>query len=330
MPKFGSVFRYILNINTIWGLMILISFGAAIFQHYTPKTSWIPANQFVAGENKIKIVLKDKDKAEHIAEYRLLYSAGMLTMPEKLPERGKDSQDPYLIGTSAKLESVGITWNAPIYGDYEILLNEGKAGRGKLVKLGRITDAGFKFANAAFELGIGLVGTFVLFLGLMKVGEDAGVVQMFAKILLPVIRFLFPGIPKDHPANGAIVMNMTTSILGLGNAATPFGLKAIEELQKVNPRKDTASDAMCMLVGYNTAGFALLPTTIIAVRKSAGSTDPYGIIGPCLIAGMASTITAIIMVKLLSALPMFSVSYTGEEIAAVQDELARTEEKKEA
>jgi spore maturation protein A len=136
-------------------------------------------------------------------------------------------------------------------------------------------------------------------------------------VFYPIIRFIFPQVPREHPANGAILMNMTTSILGLGNAATPFGLKAMKELQSLNPNPEVATDAQVTLLAYNTAGLALIPTTLLAVRKSAGCSDPFEIIGTCLVTGLVSTITAITMAKLLARLPFFSVRAALAESAAV-------------
>jgi len=132
-------------------------------------------------------------------------------------------------------------------------------------------------------------------------------VQFVARLMRPLIRRLFPDVPPEHPAVGAIIMNFTTAILGLGNAATPFGLKAMTELQSLNKHKHVASDAMVVLLAWNTAGFAIIPTSMLAVRKAAGCANVLEIIGPCMVAGLASTITGLVCAKLLARLPMFSV-----------------------
>ncbi len=315
--KIGAFFRYVLGINTIWGVMILVSFAAAIYQHVTPTKSWIETEYLQEGINKVVINYTAKDEPV-TREFALNYAAGELTLSaEDTKPFSRISPQPWLIRAERREGLVGLVWDTNAYGDYTIEVNGRKADKGKLVTLTRLTDKAFSAAEVAFKLGFGLVSTFVLFLGLMKVGEEAGVVDMVAKALGPIIRLLFPGVPKDSPANGALLMNITTSILGLGNASTPFGLKAIEELQKLNPRKDTATDAMCMMVGYNTAGFALLPTSILAILKSAGTSDPYSIIFPSLVAGMVSTLVAIIMVRTLGMLPVFKVTYTAEELASL-------------
>ncbi|MEO8377583.1 MAG: nucleoside recognition domain-containing protein, partial [Candidatus Sumerlaeota bacterium] len=230
---------------------------------------------------------------------------------------GFDSFDPWI----QEITTDQIVWRSQTYGTYSVDLNGNQiVKKGELVTLERVTDAMFTYAQNGFVIGIGLVAAFVLLLGLMKVGEDAGLVAVFARALSPLLRILFPDVPRDHPASGAIVMNITTSILGLGNASTPMGLKAIAELQKLNPRKDTATDAMCMLVGYNTSGFAIIATSMIATMKSAGTVSPLAIIGPTMAAGLASTIAAFIVVKILGASPLFKIVYTQEELDAVAEE----------
>jgi len=321
VASIGKIFKYILNINTIWGFMIIISLIAAVLQHYSPTTTWISTDLLQSGENEVEIRLTDADDNTLVEKGTILFDGSNLMVPGKIEKPEMESAQPWLIGAKVRAGLPGLIWDSHGYGDYQMLVNGQPTAKGTLVNLDSVTDAAFDYAKVAFTLGLGFVSVFVLFLGLMKVGEDAGLVQVVAFILRPVIKFLFPGIPKNHPANGAIVMNITTAILGLGNAATPFGLKAMEELQKVNPRKDTATDAMCMLLGYNTAGFALLPTTMIALRKSAGCSDPFAIIGTCMLAGLSSTITAMLMVKLLGTLPVFKAKYTAEEMASIADEI---------
>ena len=120
--------------------------------------------------------------------------------------------------------------------------------------------------------------------GLMKIAEEAGLIETLAKILRPFTRLLFPSLPSSHPALGSILMNFSANLLGLGNAATPFGLKAMQELQEINPNKEEASDAMCTFLAMNTANITLLPATIIGIRLAAGSTNPTEIIGTTLFA----------------------------------------------
>jgi spore maturation protein A len=137
----------------------------------------------------------------------------------------------------------------------------------------------------------------VFWLGIMRIAEDAGLVKKLAKLLRPVVRLLFPSVPPDHPAMGYIMSNMSANILGLGNAATPMGIKAMQELQKLNPQKEQATAAMCTLLAINTASITLIPTTIIAYRLSMGSVNAAEIVGTTLIATAIATVAAVLMDK---------------------------------
>ncbi|MDG5767508.1 nucleoside recognition domain-containing protein [Balneolales bacterium ANBcel1] len=136
----------------------------------------------------------------------------------------------------------------------------------RYVKLRAITAAAFNMAEFAVTLAIGLIGVMALWLGLMKIAEKSGLVYILVRLVQPFLRFLFPNVPKSHPAHGIISLNMAANMLGLGNAATPLGIKAMEELQKINPSKDRASNAQCMLLTVNTASVQLLPpATLVAL-----------------------------------------------------------------
>lgn len=311
MKNVGSLVRYILNINTIWGAMIIMAFALTVYQHYAPTTSTLPAPLFREGENAVHVKVVDKDSKVFEITSALVVRGGQLLIPET--DRAESPERPYLLSSGKVPNAYLLRWDCGTYGSYTVSVNGQVAQKGRLVTLPALTDAAFQYAKIAFDIGLGLVSTMVLFLGLMKVGEDAGIVQLAARAFRPLIRFLFPDIPQDHPANGAVLMNITTAILGLGNAATPFGLKAMMELQKINPHKTVASDSMVMLLGWNTAGFALLPTTLLAVRKSSGCSDPFEIIGTCMMAGAIATITAIVMVKSLGLLPFFRVEAALDE-----------------
>jgi spore maturation protein A len=332
MKSLGTVFRYFLNINTIWGFMILISFGFCLYQHYTPESVRIRNTAFEDGNNQITITVTDRDEKEMPYNLPVTFGGGALVINDDQPS-GEDIKWTF---STRKYEDYQLLQfkvmqdGKPVTGTYKVMVGETRVDAdGKLVTLNTMTDAAFNYAQTGFEIAIGLVAPMVLFLGLMKVGEDAGIVQLVARAVYPIIRFLFPQVPKDHPANGAILMNVTTTILGLGNAATPFGLKAMKELQNLNPHKEVASDSQIMLLAYNTAGLALLPTTLIALRKSAGAAEPFNIILPCLIAGAVSTVVAITMVKVLSPLPIFSLqSALAEESADEQEEAKHEAEQK--
>jgi len=161
----------------------------------------------------------------------------------------------------------------------------------------QVSAATFTAAGTAVELAIGLVGGMALFLGLMRVAEDAGLVQALARVMRPLFRWLFPDVPKDHPALGAIALNMGANVMGLGDAATPMGLKAMQELQTINPDKDTASDAMCMFLAINSSSVQLIPVMVISMRAAAGSKNPAEIILVGIIATACSTTVAIIVAK---------------------------------
>ncbi len=160
-------------------------------------------------------------------------------------------------------------------------------------------------ANSAVELVIGLVGAMALFLGLMRVARDGGLLYWMTRAMAPVLRRLFPDVPPDSPAMGAMVMNLASNALGLGNAATPFGLKAMVELQRLNPHPGSASNAMVLFLAINASSVALFPTGVIAIRASLGSATPDAIWLPTLLATSASTAVAITGALLLRGLPMF-------------------------
>jgi spore maturation protein A len=305
MRFIGAFFRWLLTMNTVWGLMIVTAFFLTVYKQYTPKVTLTGASLWQDGANSLVIKVFDKDGKARETGFNLAREQGTIAIPDEY--RKQDGDKPFLAALRADGQSLEVVWNANTSGNYVMEVNGKEAGKGKLVNLQALTDAALDYAKAAFDLGLKLVSTMVLFLGLLKVGEDSGLVQFVARLLRPFIRFLFPEVPANHPANGAIIMNFTTSILGLGNAATPFGLKAIGELQSLNKHKNVASNSMVILLAWNTAGFAIIPTSMLAVRKAAGCANVLQIIGPCMVAGLVSTITAIVCAKLLAKLPMFSV-----------------------
>jgi spore maturation protein A len=162
-----------------------------------------------------------------------------------------------------------------------------------------VTRGAVESASTAVTIAIGLVGVMTLWLGMMRVAEAAGLVTIVGRALRPVLRWLFPDVPRDHPAAGAIVVALAANMLGLNNAATPLSIKAMEELQTLNPDKDTASNAMVMLTAVTTSGVQLVPATMIGVLAAAGSLNPTVIIGTSLVATVAGTLAAVIAAKLL-------------------------------
>ncbi len=170
--------------------------------------------------------------------------------------------------------------------------------RAHFPKMKAVTAAVLDYAKTSVNIAIGLIGIMAFWLGLMRVAEKAGLVKSIAKSVKPVMRKLFPDVPPEHPAIAAMIMNISANMLGLGNAATPFGLKAMEELDKLNPEKGTATDAMCTFLAINTAGLTLIPATAIAIRAAQGSSDPTVIIGTSFFGALAATFTGISVAKL--------------------------------
>lgn len=166
--------------------------------------------------------------------------------------------------------------------------------------------AALEGAKKAVELAISLVGYMALFLGVMKVGEDAGLLRLLARLIRPVMVRLFPDVPPEHPAMGAMILNIAANMLGLGNAATPLGIKAMQELEKLNDRPGVATNAMVLFLAINTSGLAILPSGVVSVRASLGSQDPWGIVGPTLLATTVSTVVAITAALLLARTRWFA------------------------
>jgi spore maturation protein A len=162
-----------------------------------------------------------------------------------------------------------------------------------------VTRGAVESAATAVQIAIGLVGIMTLWLGMMRVAEAAGLVSIVGRALRPVLRWLFPDVPAEHPAAGAIVVALAANMLGLNNAATPLGIKAMEELQTLNPDKDTASNAMVTLMAVTTAGVQFVPASMIGVLAAAGSASPTAIIGPTIVATFVGTIAAVVAARLL-------------------------------
>ncbi|MDR6224550.1 nucleoside recognition domain-containing protein [Desmospora profundinema] len=156
-----------------------------------------------------------------------------------------------------------------------------------------VTQAALKGAKDGVAVCMGLISILVFWLGMMRIAQDAGLLKALARLLSPVVRFLFPDVPRDHPAMGYILSNMSANLFGLGNAATPMGIKAMEELQKLNPDPKTATPAMCTLLALNTSSLTLIPTTMIGLRMELGSANPSAIIGTTIVATFCSSLAAI-------------------------------------
>lgn len=166
-------------------------------------------------------------------------------------------------------------------------------------KLEALTGEIFGSLQSAIDLGMGLLGGMMLWCGILKVAEKSGLVDNISSFIRPVMRLLFREIPAKSAAMGAMIMNITSNMLGLGNAATPMGLKAMQELQELNPRKDTATNAMCLFLVINAAPIQLLPATVLSLRASAGSANPGIIILPAVITSLAALTAGTAACKLL-------------------------------
>lgn len=175
-----------------------------------------------------------------------------------------------------------------------LLLVTGIVYAGLQGRIDIVSQSAISAAEAAVALSLRLVGVMCLWLGIMKIAELAGIVRLISRLLSPLICFLFPSVPKNHPAMGAIIMTLSANMLGLGNAVTPLGIKAMQALQQLNTKKDTASDAMCTLLALCTAGFTLIPATIIAIRSASGSVNPTEIVGATLMVSFMATVSVII------------------------------------
>lgn len=156
-----------------------------------------------------------------------------------------------------------------------------------------VTKAAFEGAQTGVTVCFGLISVLVFWLGIMRLAEDSGLVGLISRLLGPVVKFLFPDVPKNDPAMGYILSNMSANLLGLGNAATPMGIRAMQELQRLNPDKETASPAMCTLLALNTASITLIPTTLIAIRLNYHSANPAEIVGSTLLATAIATLAAV-------------------------------------
>ena len=184
-------------------------------------------------------------------------------------------------------------------------------------QLKEVTDGALDGAKTAVTIALGLIGIMALWLGVMRLAERAGLIQRIASGLRPIMRRLFPDVPPDHPAMGSMLMNMAANMLGLGNAATPLGLRAMRDLETLNPRPGVATNAMCTFLAINTSSVQLIPTTAIAILAASGSTRPTAIVGTALLATLCAATVAIISVKFFEKMPIFQSKH--ESGAAADD-----------
>jgi spore maturation protein SpmA len=179
-----------------------------------------------------------------------------------------------------------------------------------------MTDGAIDSSKTAVTLALGLIGIMALWLGVMRLAEKSGLVQVIAGAIRPVMKWLFPEVPPNHPAMGSMVMNMAANMLGLANAATPLGLRAMKDLERLNPHPGTATNAMCTFLAINTSSVQLIPATAVAVLASAGSVNPTAIIGTAFLATICSSIAGITSVRLLEKLPVFRAPEPTHGVAA--------------
>jgi spore maturation protein SpmA len=203
-------------------------------------------------------------------------------------------------------------------------------GLARLIFLGDVevftnmVNSTFDMAKTGFEISLGLTGVLTLWLGLMKVGEKGGAIDVLARGAKPFFRRLFPGVPEDHPAHGSIIMNFAANMLGLDNAATPLGLKAMQELQELNPEPDTATNAQIMFLVLNTSGLTLIPISIMTYRAQLGAVNPSDVFLPILLTTYIATVVALVAVGLVQRIRLFDpvilgylLGFTGLAAAAL-------------
>jgi spore maturation protein A len=174
-------------------------------------------------------------------------------------------------------------------------------------KIENVTQSAIDSAGNSVTIAIGLIGIMALWLGIVKIAEDSGLMSLAAKAIAPIMRKLFPDVPSGHPAMASMTMNIAANMLGLSNAATPLGLRAMEDLESLNPHPGVATNAMCTFLTINTAGVQLIPATMVGVMASVGSKDPTAIIGTTVVATFTAVIAGVTTVKVLEKLPIFSV-----------------------
>lgn len=190
-----------------------------------------------------------------------------------------------------------------------------------LVKTKAVLDAVISYSATAVEIAIGLIGVMAFWLGIMKLGEDSGLIKIIARIMRPIMVRIFPDVPPDHPAIAAMIMNISANVLGLNNAATPLGLKAMDELEKINPNKGTATNAMVTFLAINTAGLTLIPATAIAVRAALGSREPTLILMTSFFGAGLATIAGITAAKLLQRLKVYRIKDVSDKSPAKEESI---------
>lgn len=317
-------------LNYVWIALIILGLGTALYFDVKDSTEnkfhnreWFEINfKIEKNENKILtgkfFISKDKFNQFYNTSHNSDVEVdGKVILKSKDQGRitlfvNDESPEIWKTIASASGEKNDISGNAKI-----LQSNEGELKlkvsleEVKFLKMKGVTNGLLDIVNVAVQIALGLIGIMALWLGVMKVAEEAGLIKIIARSVRPITKFLFPDVPQDHPAMGSMIMNISANMLGLSNAATPFGLKAMEDLNKLNQQKDTATDAMCMFLAINTAGLTLIPATAIAVRAAAGSSDPAIIIGTSIVGASCATITGVTAAKIFANYPLIKKDFAG-------------------
>ena len=257
-------------------------------------------NKFFSAKEKENIVVNAVGSFTEDKKAIQLYLKTKENTPENLQVVAKASgkDDDILARASIISKQDSITYVSKVY--FEKI---------SFLRMKRVTNDSINIAGVAVQIALGLIGIMAMWLGVMKVAEQAGLIKIIASWLTPITKRLFPEVPPDHPAVGSMVMNISANMLGLGNAATPFGLKAMEELDTLNPNKGTATNSMVTFLAINTAGMTIIPATAIAIRAAAGSADPTIIIATSLFGSTCATIAGLTVAKLFEKFPIEKNGY---------------------
>ncbi|MFI5236688.1 MAG: nucleoside recognition domain-containing protein [Ignavibacteriales bacterium] len=321
-------------LNYIWVTLILLGIGAALTTDIVNSSSDkyrnnIPLDITLTFENNVDSLTEGKQPVKLFVDANLFSNFYNVTVNTDYQAEGfinyKDELAENFITIKVD-ESSPVIWREMVSssGDANNLSGKIKLAeqmsansfKSKIIfeevsfaKMSDVTNAVLDYAGTAVTIALGLIGIMALWLGVMKVAEEAGLIKIIAKSLRPFTKRLFPEIPSDHPALSSMIMNISANMLGLGNAATPFGLKAMEEMEKINPNKGTASNSMVTFLAINTAGLTLIPATAIAVRAASGSSNPAIIIGTTIFGAVCATIAGVSAAKIIEKFYLESFNF---------------------
>jgi spore maturation protein SpmA len=309
-------------LNYIWVALIVLGVGTALttdlinnssdkYRNNLPFPITLSFNnELIEGKQEVKVLVSASDfnnfyqdqlkfnsiTLDGILNYSKESNSGMLTLKidEKSPPVWSE-----MVETSSQSENLSGLVKIKDRTNENTFKAEIVFESMSFARMQNVTDEVINYAGTAVTIALGLIGIMALWLGVMKIAEEAGIIKIIAKSVRPITKRLFPDIPSDHPAISSIIMNISANMLGLGNAATPFGLKAMDEMEKINPDKGTASNSMVTFLAINTAGLTLIPATAIAVRAASGSSNPAIIIGTSIFGAFCATIAGITAAKFL-------------------------------